>query len=47
MLKERRLGQHPKQCRLAIRHHQSRGLKEPELDEEQIKERDQNRPSKG
>jgi hypothetical protein len=29
---------------LAIRHHRTRGLKKPELDEELIKESDQNHP---
>jgi hypothetical protein len=46
MLKEHRLGQHPKQHRLAIRYHQTSGLKKPELGEEQIEERDQNCPNK-
>jgi hypothetical protein len=41
------LGQHPKQRRLAIRHHQTSGLKKPKLDEEPIEERDENRPNKG
>jgi hypothetical protein len=47
MLKEHQLGQHPKQRRLPNRHHQTSGLKKPELDEEQIEERDQNRSNKG
>jgi hypothetical protein len=41
------LGQHPKQRRLAIRHHHTSGFKKPELDEEQSEESDQNRPYKG
>jgi hypothetical protein len=36
MLREHRLGQHPKQHMLANRHHQTSELKKPELDEEQF-----------
>jgi hypothetical protein len=45
-LKEHRLGQHLKQRRLAIRHHQTSGSKKPELNEEQIEERGQTGPTK-
>jgi hypothetical protein len=46
-LKEHRLGQHPKQHRLSILHHQTSGLKKLELDEEQIEKSDQNCHNQG
>ena len=42
-----RLGEHPKQHRLAILHHQNRGLKKLDLVADQIERRGRNRHNKG